>query len=66
MVDKKVNIKNWKSDKIILPIDFQVKNGIRVCQKTIDNIEKKDNILDLGKYSIELFKIYLENSKTIF
>ncbi len=66
LVDKKVKIKDWGSDEIVLPIDFQIKNDTKVEYRNINNLKPQDNILDLGKYSIDLFKVYLDHSKTIF
>jgi len=67
LVDKNVKIKNLESDEIVLPIDFQIKDkNNKLAYRTIDDIQLNDNILDLGEYSLELFKIYIEHSKTIF
>jgi len=56
-----------KSDKIILPIDHIVSTNLENNEYFIkDNLENDDIGLDIGPKTIELFKSYLENSKTIF
>ena len=64
------NVLNKYSNKIILPIDLKVTkifedtNKNRICN--IDSIESDEIGLDIGPKTIELFKINLKDSKTIF
>ena len=54
-------------NKIILPIDHIVSNNIESKDYEIKSeLSKEDIGLDIGPKTIELFKSYLENSKTIF
>ncbi len=56
-------------DKIILPIDSIVSNSTTSSEnskeKFITDFNKEDIGVDVGPQTIELFKQYLENSKTI-
>ena len=55
------------SNKIILPIDHVVTSNTESNNYTIKDMLDKDDIgLDIGPKTIELFKKYLERSKTIF
>ncbi len=57
------------NDKIILPIDSivskEISNETVVNEKFITDFMKDDIGLDIGSKTIELFKQYLDNSKTI-
>ena len=57
-------------DKIILPIDIVVSKEISEKAKTttrfINEIEEDEIGLDVGKKTIEVFKQYIDDSKTIF
>ena len=55
-------------DKIILPVDSVNGKDISdesVSECSIDNIKEDDIGLDIGSSTVELFKKYLSNSKTI-
>lgn len=55
------------TNKIILPIDHVVSNDKDNTNYLIkDKIDENDIGLDIGPKTIELFKTYLEKSKTIF
>ena len=55
------------TNKIILPIDHVIANDVNSSNYKIkDTIDKDDMGLDIGPKTIELFKSYLEKSKTIF
>ena len=57
-------------DKIILPIDIIVVKEIKKDAKTkdrfINEIEEDEIGLDIGKKTLEVFKQYIDDSKTIF
>lgn len=56
-----------KTDKIILPIDHVTSIDINNNKINIkEKLDKNDYGLDIGPKTIELFKTYLEKSKTIF
>ena len=56
-----------KTDKIILPIDHVVSTDINSNNFEIkDLIDDNDIALDIGPKTIELYKSYLDKSKTIF
>lgn len=56
-----------KTNKIILPIDHIVSNSTNNNNYQIkENLNDDDIGLDIGPKTIELFKTYLEKSKTIF
>ncbi len=56
-------------EKIILPIDFTVSDSVENSEnaktKFITDFNSNDIGVDIGPQSIELFKQYLDNSKTI-
>ena len=55
-----------KTDKIILPIDHVCSHDLESDESYIvDNIGLNDMALDIGPKTIELFKKYLDKSKTI-
>ena len=54
------------SNKIILPIDANVLKGNEVLSKDINNIESDEIIYDIGNKTIELYKNYIDEAKTIF
>lgn len=59
---------NKYPDKLILPIDVLVstdKNG-KPKERFINEIEENEIGLDIGKRTLEVFKQYLEDAKTIF
>ncbi len=53
-------------EKIILPIDFKVKNGDNIYIRKINHIEKDDNALDLGPKTLYIYKDIIDESNTIF
>ncbi len=56
-----------KTDKIILPIDHVVSIDNKSSKYEIKDTFDNDNIgLDIGPKTIQLFKSYIEKSKTIF
>jgi len=56
-----------KTDKIILPIDHVVSNNMESNNFEIkEKLDDNDIGLDIGPKTIELYKKYLEKSKTIF
>ena len=61
---------NKYENKIILPIDLIVSNEISSSAQTherfINEIEEDEIGLDIGKKTLEVFKQYLEDAKTIF
>ncbi len=68
-IDKKEELKKLlenNKDKIILPLDFKVKNENNIYVRDIDEIDDNDNILDLGPKTLSIYKDILEASKTIF
>ena len=67
--DKEPELKkllNEYKDKIVLPIDFKVKNNDNIYIRKIDHIEKEDNALDLGPKTLYIYKDIIDESKTIF
>ena len=57
---------NEYPNKIILPLDFKVKNNNEIFVKDIDEIEDNDIILDIGPKSLSIYTNYLEKSNTVF
>ncbi len=61
---------NKYPDKIILPIDIitakEIKKGIKTKDRFINEIEEDEIGLDVGKKTLEVFKQYIDDSKTIF
>ena len=57
-------------NKIILPIDVvtakEIKEDTKTNTRFINEIEEDEIVLDIGKKTIEVFKQYIEDSKTIF
>lgn len=57
-------------EKIILPIDVvtakEIKEGVKTKEKFINEIEEDEIGLDIGKKTLEVFKQYIDDSKTIF
>ena len=57
-------------DKIILPIDIitakEIKNGVKTKDRFVNEIEEDEIGLDIGKKTLEVFKQYIDDSKTIF
>ena len=57
-------------DKIILPIDIitakEIKNGVKTKERFVNEIEEDEIGLDIGKKTLEVFKQYIDDSKTIF
>lgn len=58
------------SDKIILPVDGystpKYQDGLEVKYSNIDDIPDNMMVLDIGPKTIDLFKEYINKSKTIF
>ena len=67
LVDDSVSIsKNMlKNKKLILPTDVVVEENGIFLNKKINEIKKKDSIVDLGQNSIEILKPYINKSKLI-
>lgn len=67
-IDFCINLLN-KTNKIILPVDSLVAQEInedaKVVVKDNNNFDENDIGLDIGPKTVELFKKYLEESKTI-
>ena len=61
---------NKYPDKIILPIDVitakEIKPKVKTKERFINEIEEDEIGLDIGKKTAEVFKQYIEESKTIF
>lgn len=61
---------NKYSEKIILPIDVvtakEIKEKTETNTRFINEIEEDEIGLDIGKKTIEVFKQYIDDSKTIF
>lgn len=57
-------------DKIILPIDIitakEIKKNVKTKDRFINEIEEDEIGLDIGKKTLEVFKQYIDDSKTIF
>lgn len=57
-------------DKIILPIDVitakEIKKDTKTKDRFINEIEEDEIGLDIGKKTLEVFKQYIDDSKTIF
>ena len=57
-------------DKIILPIDIitanEIKKGVKGKERFINEIEEDEIGLDIGRKTLEVFKQYIDDSKTIF
>lgn len=57
-------------DKIILPIDVvtatEIKANAKTKERFINEIEEDEIGLDIGKKTLEVFKQYIDDSKTIF
>ena len=58
------------NEKIVLPIDgygsISYQDGIDVTYMDIDNVKEDLMLLDVGKKTVELFKEYINKSKTVF
>lgn len=61
---------NKYPDKIILPIDIitakEIKDKVKTKERFLGEIEEDEIGLDIGKKSLEVFKQYINDSKTIF
>ena len=53
-------------NKIILPVDVIVLNNLVIYTKKVKDIYKEDIIYDIGPETINLYKKYINLSKTIF
>ena len=57
-------------EKIILPIDIitakEIKKGAKTNERFINEIEEDEIGLDIGRKTLEVFKQYIDDSKTIF
>lgn len=57
-------------DKIILPIDIitakEIKQNVKTKNRFVNEIEEDEIGLDIGKKTLEVFKQYIDDSKTIF
>ena len=58
------------NDKIVLPIDgygsSSYQDGLDVTYMDINNVKEDIMLLDIGEKTIELFKEYINKSKTVF
>ncbi|HNW71339.1 MAG TPA: phosphoglycerate kinase [Candidatus Paceibacterota bacterium] len=54
-----------KDKKLILPVDVIVKSGNILVNKKIEEVDKNEIILDIGKESIKLVEEYIKKSKLI-
>lgn len=59
---KKVNLKN---PKLFLPIDLVSWNGKRVFYREINEIEKREKVLDIGPKTIDLFSDLVKKARMI-
>lgn len=57
------------SDKIILPIDsvngYDISDNTKITKTSVNDIKDDEIGLDIGKETVNLFKSYLEKSKTV-
>ncbi|MBR2840480.1 MAG: phosphoglycerate kinase [Bacilli bacterium] len=64
------NLLNKYPDKIILPIDIitakEIKDNVKTKERFLGEIREDEIGLDIGKKSLEVFKQYIDDSKTIF
>ena len=64
------NLLNKYPDKIILPIDIitakEIKKNVKTEERFLGEIREDEIGLDIGKKSLEVFKQYIDDSKTIF
>jgi phosphoglycerate kinase len=62
-------LKKWSSKKLVFPIDFLVTNRLspmaKVEERNYNQIGTHEIALDIGPKTIELFKKYLNKSKTV-
>jgi len=58
-------LKNY-NNKIITPEDFYVENNNERIYRTLESIQDKDKIYDIGEKTIEKYKNIINNTKTIF
>ena len=61
----KNNLPAGRQGKLILPVDVVVKNGTKLINKKVNEIEKDEIILDIGKQSIKMLELYIKKSKLI-
>jgi phosphoglycerate kinase len=54
-----------KSKKLILPGDVVIRRGSKLITKKIDQIKKNENILDIGKETVEKLKPLIKNAKLV-
>ncbi|OGI95567.1 phosphoglycerate kinase [Candidatus Nomurabacteria bacterium RIFCSPLOWO2_01_FULL_42_17] len=54
-----------KNPKLILPVDVVVKKGDKSINKKINEIEKDENILDIGEESVKNLSLLIKKSKFI-
>lgn len=66
LVFAKKFIKRGRLDqKIILPCDVVVVSAGRIIAKSVDNLSKKDRIVDIGPKTIEMFAPIIKQAATI-
>lgn len=66
LVFAKKFIKKGRLDqKIVLPCDVVVLSAGRIVAKSVDNLLKKDRIVDIGPKTIEMFALIIKKAATI-
>lgn len=64
--DKNYDIeKILKNKKLILPVDVVVKVGNKLINKKVNEVEKDENILDIGSKTVENLALLIKKSKLI-
>ena len=66
LIEEAKNLLSIYKERIILPVDVKVLTDSGIEVKCISNIASDDIILDIGPKTIELYKNYIDSSKTIF
>lgn len=66
LIEEAKNLLSIYKERIILPVDVKVLTDSGIEVKGISNIASDDIILDIGPKTIELYKNYIDSSKTIF
>ncbi|HHX48837.1 MAG TPA: phosphoglycerate kinase [Clostridiales bacterium] len=65
-LDKAKELLQKYGDRIILPLDFAYNNNEKRTEILVSDFPKEVEILDIGEKTIELYRQYILNSKTIF
>ena len=66
LIEEAKNLLSIYKERIILPVDVKVLTDSGIEVKCISNIASDDIILDIGPKTIELYKNYIDSSKTNF